>query len=63
MKITKKDLSKIFDMALNNYTNDSSEGLTEQQFRTKCYIEAFVGYLNVERPEYEERIPYDPPEE
>lgn len=64
MKITKRDLYFIFNSAHDNYTKNTNNGLTEQEFRTKCYIDAFARYFELEdRIEYEERIPYIPPED
>lgn len=40
LKITKKQLEQIKDIALNYYTNSKIEGLSGDEYLARCWIEA-----------------------
>ena len=53
--VTPYNLDVIFSNATDRYVSTRQEQLTEQQFRTKCFMEAVLNHLNIDDVKFEER--------
>lgn len=62
-KVSNDELRDIFDVAVDIYVNSNKGELSHQQFLAKCYLKACARTLGVEGFEFEEKVPFSPPEE